>query len=91
MRSGIHPDYVESKVRCSCGATWVGPIGEQCSTCVAVRERHRQQLLAGPQSGESDESWALRLAHNCNAGALSKTDARAAIARIERRRQSDAA
>lgn len=85
----LRPDWgpLFADLRCSCGCTWVGPIGEECTSCAGVAQRHQDQLLAGPLVDETPRSWTLRLAHSVKAGVLTDADARAVIARFERRQQ----
>ena len=88
----LRPDWGPgfADLRCSCSATWVGPIGEACTVCDAVKERHRQQLFAGPCDGEDADGWARRLGHNVIAGVMTEHEALKAIHQYMRGRRTDA-
>jgi hypothetical protein len=80
------------ELRCvDCGATWVGPIGEECAYCdraLAQMVTWQRELLLTPELPDDEGSrvaWAERLGRAVTTGLVTEAEARQAIAREERR------
>lgn len=80
-----------------CGATWVGPIGEPCSYCLAFLEAAtdaRRLVLLRPDLPDPDDprrdravrAWTRALADAVRADLIHDHEARAALQRLEARR-----
>jgi hypothetical protein len=81
---------------CLCEATWVGPIGEQCSWCADALDNMRAwqaEMLLRPELPDHDdqrydaavEAWAGRLGRGIAADLITEPQATAAIQREVRR------
>ena len=72
-----------------CGATWVGPVGDECSWCARRYLRalatERAELLA-LRATESVDDWVERMASGIKRGVISQRESVMAIQRCKIRR-----
>lgn len=92
----LRPEWGErwAELHCDlCGYQWVGPLLEWCGRCPDLLDRNRrwqgELLLRGPTIEDDDprrddrlRAWAERLARGVDAGVISESQARAALARV---------
>jgi hypothetical protein len=95
LRPDWGPRYADLQC-CLCEATWVGPIGEQCSWCTEALDNMRAwqaEMLLRPELPDHDdqrydaavEAWAGRLGRGIAADLITEPQATAAIQREVRR------
>ena len=93
----LRPDWGDqwAELTCTtCGAGWVGPIGEQCAWCDLALERQRQWqaelVLRPPEVDQDDEhyqarmtAWRGRLRRAVEAGLIDERQAHHAFLRAQ--------